>query len=292
MRGKKWRADRQHEIAFGSHTSINVTRKRQIIEVKNNVISRRSLFIDASDIARFTDLAWKLLGRYIRNNTHLKSISLLHSNHLTDDKMALLFGEQLSSSSCSSLALRYSDSIGIDGIRSMVPFLQTSLKLKELDLAVNRSINTECFELLVQTLHYSNISYLCFFNCKNIEDISALATYNLPHLQKLNLSYTRIGNEGCSILSNLLQRESTTLKKLILVGTVGDEEAAIIATSLKHNTQLETLHMGGNALTERGLMVFFKLVILMYHQWKQYVIPTIHYHSAGYLDLMMRQPPE
>jgi len=251
-------ADRQHEIAFGNHAGI--TPKLYFDDLKNNAINRDCLVLDSSDTAHFTNLAWKLLGQYSINNTHLTSIFFLRSPNFTDENMALLFGELLSSSSISSLTLRMGE-FGIDGIRSMVPFLQNSPELKSIDLSENRRINTECFELLVQTLHYSSISELFFYQCNN-KDISALETYNLPYLQYLNLNGSRIGNEGCSILSNLLQRESTTLKKLILVGTgMGDEEAAIIATSLKHNTQLETLHMGGNALTERGLMVFFKLVI-------------------------------
>jgi len=252
--------DRQHEIAFGNHTGI--TPKLYFDDLKNNAINRDCLVLDSSDTASFTNLAWKLLGRYTRNNTHLTSIWFLRAPHFTDENMALLFGELSSSSSINKLKLRMSE-FGIEGIRSMVPFLQNSPELKELDLSENTRINTECFELLVvQTLHYSSIRELFFYQCNNIEDISALATYNLPYLQYLNLNGSRIGNEGCSILSNLLQRESTTLKKLILSSTgMGDDEAEIIATSLKNNTQLETLHMGGNTFTERGLMVFFKLVI-------------------------------
>ena len=52
---------------------------------------------------RFTDLSWKLLGRYISNNIHLKRVRL--DGCETDQNMALLFSELTSSSSLERLQI-------------------------------------------------------------------------------------------------------------------------------------------------------------------------------------------
>ena len=57
------------------------------------------------------------LGRYISNNTHLKRIGL-DSCNLTDEKMALLFGELRTSTSLGDLDLD-GNNFGLDGVRSM-----------------------------------------------------------------------------------------------------------------------------------------------------------------------------
>ena len=61
---------------------------------------------------RFTDLSWKLLGRYISNNIHLKRVRL--DGCETDQNMALLFSELTSSSSLERLQ------IGIFGFMPVV----------------------------------------------------------------------------------------------------------------------------------------------------------------------------
>ena len=207
---------------------------------------------------RFTDLAWKLLGRYITNNTHLDTIKFDNCG-LTNEKMTLLFGELVSSSSCRTLSLR-DGAFDASGLRNMVPFLGNSPELRTLLMDSCRSLDTECFELLIQALHYSRVESLHLESC-NIKSVSALDTYNLPNLQILFLNDNNIGREGCKTLSNLLQKESTTLKELYLMNTgMGDYEAEVFADSLKHNTQLRTLCLYNNDITEKGYILFFKLV--------------------------------
>jgi len=74
------------------------------------------------DANLFTNLSWKLIGRYIANNSHLKRLSLDECG-LTDEKMALLFSELVSSSSLQRLDLDF-NRFGTEGVRSMEPFLQ------------------------------------------------------------------------------------------------------------------------------------------------------------------------
>ena len=249
--------DRQHELAFGNHTGI--VYDSVIDAVKDNLEETQYFSLHYSDAARFTDLAWKLLGRYIGNNTHLDTVKFDDCG-LTNVKMTLLFGELVSSSSCRTLSL-LDGAFDVDGLRNLVPFLGNSPEVRTIMLDGCRRLDTECFELLIQTLHYSRVEILHFEGC-NIKSISALDTYNLPCLEMINLSENRIGREGCMVLSNLLQKESTTLSRLYLMNTdMGDHEAEVLADSLKHNTQLRTLYLhDNNDITKKGYRLFFKLV--------------------------------
>lgn len=124
----------------------------------------------------------------------------------------------------------------------------------------NQNINTECFDVIVSALHNKGIWRLVFEEC-NITGISALETYNLPNLIILNLDGNNIGREGIVTLSNLLQKEGSSLKKLELNNTgMGDEEAEILAAALKHNTKLKELYLVRNTITEKGCRSFFKLL--------------------------------
>ena len=83
----------------------------------------------------------------------------------------------------------------------------------------------------------------------------------VPNLQTLNLSGNNIGREGCITLSNVLQREGSTLTGLHLVNAgIVEEGADIIAASLKHNTKLEELNLTMNKITEKGYLAFLKIL--------------------------------
>jgi len=250
----------QHRLAFGEHTGISDQFFDDIHQVKNNQsLTTNQLVLDWLDAGRFTDLAWRLLGRYIANNTHLHDIKLYHCN-ITDEIMALLFSELSGSTSLQKLDMCM-NRVGIEGIRSMVPLLQNSPNLSSLKFGLSTDINTECFELVVSSLHSGGVEELDFINC-NITDISALERHNLPNLTDLYLNGNNIGRNGCIILSNLLQEEGSTLAKVVLINTgMGDEEAEIIATSLKHNTKLKELYLSeNNGITEKGRVAFLKLL--------------------------------
>ena len=226
--------DEQHGQAFG-YTGISCDCRLTIDGIRGNredVTSFRVSTFDDDDIVliiqRFGNLAWKLLGRYIANNSHLKDIWFDNCN----EKMGVFFRELVRSVSLERLDLDH-NSFGIDGVRSMVPLLHNSPELDEISIALNENLNSECFEVLISALNGTSVEKLCFCNC-NIEDISALDTYTLPSLQYLNLNGNNIGRDGCITISNLLQKEDSGLKKLFLLDTdMGNEEAEIIATSLK-----------------------------------------------------------
>jgi len=251
--------DEQHEQAFGEHTGIDDEVRGYVNLVKDNNYDFDRLVLRSPDVDEFTDLAWTLLGRYILNNTHLYRLDLDESR-LTDEKMVSLFSELVSSRSLDRLDLDGND-FGIDGVRSIIPLLQNSPQFTSLWLAGNRRIDSECFEVLVRTLEGKSVKDLFFYQC-NITDITALDRYNLPKLQTLNLNGNKIGREGCITISNLLQKEGSTLKTLYLRDMgIGDKEAKIIAASLKHNKKLQELYLSENNLTNEAYDTFFKLLV-------------------------------
>ena len=251
----------QFHQAFGEHTGIS-NRRRDYINDVRQLQRVKEFSLQRFDARHFTDMAWRLLGRYIAKNNHLNKIDL-GSCGITDQNMSSLFYELTCSSSLTKLVL-VGNSFGIDGLRSMVPFLQNSPNLSSFDLGGNNNMNTDCFVLLVQTLHGKPLEgkfALSICNC-NIANISALDRYTLPNLQRLTLSGNNIGREGCITLSNMLVREDSNLSYLHLDGTgIDDEGAELLAASLENNTKLHTLCLQGNNITERGYKAFLKVMI-------------------------------
>ena len=173
--------------------------------------------------------------------------------------MALLFRDLNKSSLIDVDMMR--NSFGIEGLRCMVPLLQNSPRLTNINFGRINNFDTDCFELLVSALNGTSVEWLSLRNCC-IEDISALDTYNLPNLSHLYLTGNNIGREACIILSNLLQQEGSALTELYLENNgIDDEGAEILASSLKHNTKLHTLHLDENNITKKGCQAFLKILI-------------------------------
>jgi len=256
--------DEQFNQAFGEHTGIP-EECREIIDLirYNNIdldMYDNVFTLDPDDAENFSNLAWELFGRYIANNTHLKRFGL-DSCHLTDEKMTLLFRELTYSKSLNRLDLDGNE-FGIDSVRSMTPLLQNCPNISTLYLCGNDNINSECFEVLISALSGKAVIELSFYGC-NITDISALETYNLPHLEELNLGSNNIGRDGCITISNLLQKEGSTLKEVFVIDAgIDDEGAEILANSIKHNAKLERLSLLHNdGITEIGCKFFLKLLV-------------------------------
>ena len=142
------------ELSFRCRDGIN--------DIKNNKSDTIGLKISSSNSQRFKDQAWQLLGGYIANNTHLRELDLNRCN-LTDQKMALLFGGLIKSGSIRELDIQNNECVGIEGVRCMVPFLESSRKLSSIDFSVSSRFedyhydsdsdqsdsrfNSECFEV-------------------------------------------------------------------------------------------------------------------------------------------------
>jgi len=276
--------DEQFRRVFNGECDISEECLDTINNVKNNYPNTTNLYIDSNEDI-LTELAWRLLGGYIANNTHLTQIVLEGPGLIST-----LF-ESLVKSSSIKLLLLDDNRFGLYGVQQMLPLLLNSPQLAELSINNNNNINTEGFELLVHTLHNNTcIERLIFGGC-NITNITALERHILPNLQKLNLSCNNIGREGCIIISNQLQREGSTLKSLYLNNTgMGDEEAELLVTTLKHNTKLELITLANNeGFTERGCVAFLKLLndvssiestYRSNHTLKTCIVSTIQYDRA------------
>ena len=275
--------DENYCAAFGEHSAISQNCIERINRIKNNDPDLTEFSPGPADTEQFTDLAWELLGGYIANNDHLDYIDLSVCG-LTDSKISLLFQGLANGSPLKELDLSHNN-LGVDGVRRMVPFLESARNLRELCLSDNRDTNTECFRLLIKALHAGGgyIQELRLWDGK-IEDITSLEHYPLPHLkvlylsknnihslptslenytnlEELHLSNNQIGNEGCRSIAKLLQKEGTHLNLLNLYSNdLGDEDAETLADSLKYNTSLTDIHLEGNDIKEKGHRAFLKLV--------------------------------
>ena len=78
--------DEQFNQAFGEHVNISQACRVTLNHIKNNDAVNTNFTMDRIDTSRFTDQAWRLLGRYIANNTHLEKVDL-HRCGITDQKM-------------------------------------------------------------------------------------------------------------------------------------------------------------------------------------------------------------
>jgi len=243
--------EEQFNQAFGEHVDIPDECREQINNIRtiDQVVAFK---INSVHTARqFTDQAWQLLGGYIANSEYL-DIFDLDSCDLNDQQMTSLFSKLVRSESLTEIGINFSPSFSVDGVRSMVTFLENSPELWDVNMYHNDNFNSECFELLVKALQNSSVKRLELENC-NITNISALDTYNIPNLQKLDLNQNNIGREGCITISNLLQKEDTNLYHLLLKNTgIDDEGVEFIATSLKDSTKLKELELDDNNITDRG----------------------------------------
>ena len=76
------------------------------------------------------------------------------------------------------------------------------------------------------------------------------------------MNSSKLGVKGFRSVAQLLQKEGSSLRCLDLTSTdMDDDMAVIVADSLKCNTLLESLYMGGNNnISERGCRAFLKLL--------------------------------
>ena len=63
--------DEEFEQAFGEHSGIAQSCRDTIHLIKSNEIDGYKLLLEPGDADQFTDLSWRLLGKYIANNSYL-----------------------------------------------------------------------------------------------------------------------------------------------------------------------------------------------------------------------------
>lgn len=77
------------------------------------------------------------------------------------------------------------------------------------------------------------------------------------YLEQLNLNSNKLGREVCRSIAKLLEKGGSRLKEIFLAATdTSDEEAVVIANSLKFNTSLRNLYLDGNNFEERDSLQY------------------------------------
>ena len=276
---------------FGSttpHCQEKINEIRTNIPLKDVTCGGAVLTIKQLDSQHISNAGWEVLGSYIANNNHLEHINASHLS-LTDDQLTSFFKYLNGGSNSLQDYICCNNQIGIDGIKSMMSFLQSSSNLSLISLDGNGGIQSEGFELIMTALDGSNVEDVLLGWC-NIDSILILDNVTLPRLRTLrlarngisiipqslgddsnkyvgleylHLAYNYVNNEGCEVISKLLmKKKETSLKFLDLSqNEIDDDGAEILATSLKHNTTLTALRLSENDISEDdGFRPFLKML--------------------------------
>mmetsp|Transcript_34446 Transcript_34446/g.50728 ORF Transcript_34446/g.50728 Transcript_34446/m.50728 type:complete len:458 (+) Transcript_34446:213-1586(+) len=201
---------------------------------------------------------WEQLGRGVSNHTHLESLRI-SEGALNDQRVAFFFRGLMRSSSISEMHL-YENEIGVAGVQSMVPFLQSAANLRWLNLD-DTNLQSEGFNLLLWALRGSPIEKLSCARC-GIESIE-IDNNNFPqHLKHLSLSLNSIKADGCRGLAKLLQGGGARLSTLwVNHNKIDDDGVEILVDALQNNTSLKTLDLKGNdGISDHGDMMLLQLV--------------------------------
>ena len=209
-----------------------------------------------------TDNDWEQFGRDVANNTHLRELHIRNGapmGALNDHSMTSLFRGLTRSSSITELSL-FNNTFGLDGSRSMLPFLQNANNLRELEINDNY-IQSVGFNLLWGALRDSPIKTLNCGIC-GIESIEINSNHIPKCLRTLYLYDNRINADGCRKLAKLLHGGDSTMKTLFLTkNRIDDESVAILVNVLQNNSSLEVLDLGLNeSITNEGKTALLKLV--------------------------------
>ncbi len=221
------------------------------------------LFVDGGDrddnyIQNMTLDNWEELGRDISNNTHLEELSLRDCT-LDDQKISSLF-RGLTHSITMEMLWLYNNQLSMVGVRSMVPFLESTNNIRHLDLDDN-FIGSEGFNTLLGALRDSPIEgmHCCGCGVVSIE----IDNENVPkQLKKLWLRRNFIIADGCRGLAKLLQRTDSTLTLLdVEDNKIDDDGVEILVDALRNNTSLKEFKITENdGISDQGECMLLKLV--------------------------------
>eukprot|EP00984_Skeletonema_dohrnii_P013690 scaffold5689_cov122-Skeletonema_dohrnii-CCMP3373.AAC.4 len=144
------------------------------------------------------------LGEVIASNSHLVELSFDHGS-LDDKTLSPIFWGLTRSNSIKSLSLK-DNRLSVDGVRSMVPFLQNSNNLLRLDLD-NNNLQSEGFNELFGALRDSPIETLTCSDC-GIDFVEIEINAFPKKLESLSLNDNGLHADGIRGLMTFLQNSS------------------------------------------------------------------------------------
>ncbi|KAK1746173.1 hypothetical protein QTG54_002780 [Skeletonema marinoi] len=178
---------------------------------------------------------WERLGRAMAANVQLKFLALNELVLDRPDQIVSSFFRGLTGSNTVLVLELNNNGFGIDGARSMVPFLRNANELRRFDIDDN-DITSEGFHALWSALTESPITALSCSTC--LLDTIEINIESIPNrLSSLALGDNSINSDGCRELAKLLLRENAALKSLFLDGNdIDNDGAEILADALQNNT--------------------------------------------------------
>jgi len=210
-------------------------------------------------LRNLNDEEWEKLGRNIANHSRRRVEIRLYNGAINDHKMSF-FCRGLTRSTAITKMNLFDNKLSVEGVRSMVPFLQNANNLKELYLDDN-NIASEGFNMLLRALRDSPIETLSCQKCC-IESIEIENDYFPKSWKSLHLNGNSVNDNGCHEIAKLLQGGGTTLSSLWLnYNKIDDEGVDILVEALQKNTSLRTLNlMGNDGISDQGKISLLKLV--------------------------------
>ena len=210
---------------------------------------------------------WLTLGRSIGTNTNLENLNIsLDGNDPEEDEM--MSTENLDEfcigmSHNRSLKFLFLEEFDFSRARLMLlhPVVIENDKLSDFQLHTC-GLSVEDIQGLANAFsrrrNPASITTIALSGRHQITDEFVPAIVELcghcPRLQKLDLSFCEIGNQGCNELALLLQHPESKLKCLILNdnAAIRDDGAEVLANAIINNKKLRRLELGGCTITARG----------------------------------------
>jgi Ran GTPase-activating protein (RanGAP) involved in mRNA processing and transport len=176
--------------------------------------------------------SFKLQIKYKNENIEEKRIQIILTNLINNNNLNI---NNLYFINC-----RFSTNESINLLNDL--FVKNKNKIKNISL-YNSVIFNNNFNADISSIKNVEISY---YNLSKIQ--------YLP-IQKLNLSNNNISLDGIKIISDLLENSNCTLEKLNLnYNYLGDEGCTILSYGIKKNKTLITLNLSHNNIIYKGLI--------------------------------------
>lgn len=233
---------------------------KEIIRIKLNDPEANRLHVNiAGDL---DERAWRRLGDILGQNTIVEKLCILYGN---PGMVGLCAGLQ-HNRYIQNFNLSGTDLLATEMMNSLTPFLSSNPSLRKIIL-IKCNLGQASINILSNALSNRSEDTLEELNLSdnNFGDIDldglVLTLNRGKALRSLQLNNNGIGLKGCVSLARQLRSQESNVKWLYLGrNSIDNDSAIILADSLKNNTKLEQLALGGNNITAPGWSAMLKLV--------------------------------